>query len=148
MAISTGARISPPVLEDAVPVALPCTFPGLAFEWYLHPERGVRDLLGEIVIEERVSVFLALPRPPADVQPMTSQSEPGLDRFVDVFLETGEGYGVLPGLALLPWSSTWAGLLAPYRGAAKRAALGGIFDYWSATSVLTPPLTNAKGDTP
>lgn len=128
----------PSVLENAVLVVLPRTVPDLAFEWYRAPRQGIKELLEEIVIEPRESVFLAVPRPRADMQPITQESEPAFERFVDEFLGAGESYGVVPGLALLPWGTRWSELLAGYRGAAKRAALGGIFDYWNAMSVCAP----------
>lgn len=126
------------LLSNATIVALPNTLAFVSAEWYADPAEGVTRLLEEIVVEERETVFLSVPRIFDGLHPGALKAEGNLSGFIDHFMDVGESYGIRPCPALSPWMCPWSALLADFRGAAQRAALGGIFDYWNALSGLAP----------
>jgi hypothetical protein len=113
-----------PILQGAAIMALPETAPGLALEWFEDPERGVEDLIGEVVgRDERRTVILAIPRAPAE------QTDGLSAAFVEQFLLHAPAVELLPVVAPRPAGVSWSSVLASHSDATKAHAFDAICGY-------------------
>jgi hypothetical protein len=125
----------PNPLRDLVPVALPGSDAGLPLEWMIEPTSAVEELWTELMRPTLSRTYLSFPRPLVELQEVHG---PLLEAFVNAFLDSGSGVEVTPVPALIPPATSWQELLAPFRGAARTAALAGVLEFWRLMALAEP----------